>query len=106
MSVKPDSSQKPSPVLGPDVPALNAGFYHRLANGSIKELVRAFGLGELVARTLKQLGCRSGPDVVKLKLACVFDVAGAGGVTCRKIVLLKQYLKLRKRIEASDGRTN
>ena len=99
--VQPDNKREQSPV--PDQAAefaeVKDNFYCRLANGPVSELVRFFGLGGRVERTLLELGCKRGPDVVKLDGDKVFSVPDAGGVTYRRIVLLQRYLKMSARAD-------
>lgn len=104
-----ESTQETSSVPGPDVPALNAGFYRKLISGPVEDLCRCFGLGNRVVRTLKALDCKRGPDVMKLDLSRVFSIKGAGGATFRRILLLQRYLKLWKQTggdNASPSGTN
>lgn len=96
------STQETSSVPGPDVEALKEGFDCELLAGPIKDLCWWFGLGDRVERTLSQLGCKRGPDVVTLDGNKIISVAGAGWVTYKRILLLQRYLKLWQEVKAGD----
>lgn len=99
VQVESTKETRPIPDQAAEVAEVQADFYHRLANGPVEDLVMFFGLGDRVARTLSALGCKRGPDVMKLDESKVFGVAGAGGVTCRRVLLLQRYFKLSKQVK-------
>ncbi len=75
--------------------ALDAAWEDELAEGPITRLVECYGLGQRVKRVLEEIGCQTGPELLKLNTNRLF--LSYGVLTVSKIRLLRDWLVERKR---------